>query len=77
MLQSYFDYIFVHLRKKARLRAELSPKFLSTLGRNPARTRIKNPGPLTTLLRQNTASNIYERLDLSEKLYNAIIVLVL
>ena len=30
MLPSYFDYIFVHLRQKARLRPELSPKFLST-----------------------------------------------
>ena len=31
MLPSYFDYIFVHLTQKARLRPELSPKFLSTL----------------------------------------------
>ena len=30
MLPSYFDYIFVHLRQKARLRPELSLKFLST-----------------------------------------------
>ena len=37
MLPSYFDYIFVHLRQKARLRPELSPKFLSTLGPNPTR----------------------------------------
>ena len=37
MLPSYFDYIFVHLRQKARLRPELSPKFLSTLGPNLAR----------------------------------------
>ena len=28
MLLSYFDYIFVHLRQKAPLRPELSPKFL-------------------------------------------------
>ena len=27
MLRSYFDYIFVHLRQKARLRPKLSPKF--------------------------------------------------
>ena len=27
MLPSYFDYIFMHLRQKARLRPELSPKF--------------------------------------------------
>ena len=37
MLPSYFDYIFVHLRQKARLRPELSPKSLSTLGPNPTR----------------------------------------
>ena len=36
MLPSYFDYICVHLRQKERLRPELSPKFLSTLGPNPA-----------------------------------------
>ena len=48
MLLSYFDYIFVHLRQKARLRPELNPKFLWTLGPNPAqtRTRPKNPGPI-------------------------------
>ena len=45
MLPSYFDYTFVHLRKKARLRFQLSPKFLSTLGPNPARTRPEKPGP--------------------------------
>ena len=28
VLLSYFDYIFVHLRQKARLRPELNPKFL-------------------------------------------------
>ena len=37
MLPGYFDYIFVHLRQKGRLRPELSPKFLSTLGPNPTR----------------------------------------
>ena len=37
ILPSYFDCIFVHLRLKARLRPELSPKFLSTLGLNPTR----------------------------------------
>ena len=47
MLPSYFDYSFVHLRQKARLKPELSPKFLSTLGLNPARTRTRpeKPGP--------------------------------
>ena len=37
MLPSCFDYIFVNSRQKARLRPELSPKFLSTLGPNPTR----------------------------------------
>ena len=45
MLLSCFDYIFVYLRQKARLRRELSPKSLSTLGSNPARTRPEKPGP--------------------------------
>ena len=35
MLPSYFDYNFVHLRQKARLRLELSPRFLSTLSPKP------------------------------------------
>ena len=43
--KSYFDYIFVHLRQKVRLRPELSPKFLSILGPNPARSRPEKPGP--------------------------------
>ena len=29
MLPSYFDFIFVHLRQKALLRPELSPKFVT------------------------------------------------
>ena len=37
MLPSYFDFIFVQLRQKTRLRPELSPKCLSTLGPNPTR----------------------------------------
>ena len=37
MLPSYFNCIFVHLKQKVRLRPELSPKFLSTLGPNPTR----------------------------------------
>ena len=37
MLPKYFDYIFVHLRQKLRLRPKLSPKFLSTVGPNPNR----------------------------------------
>ena len=39
MLPIYFDYVFVHLRQKARFRTELGPKFLSTLGPNPNPTR--------------------------------------
>ena len=47
ILQGYFNYIFVHLRQKARFRPEISPKILSTLGPNPARTRTRpeKPGP--------------------------------
>ena len=44
MSPNYFDFIFVHPRQKARLRPELSPKFLSTLGSNP-----KSSAQLTTL----------------------------
>ena len=42
MLPSYFDYIFVHLRQKVRLRPELSPKFLTTLGPNPTQKARPN-----------------------------------
>ena len=35
MLPSYFDYIFVHLKQKVRLRPKLTPKLLSTLGPDP------------------------------------------
>ena len=45
MLPNYFDDIFVHLRQKASLRPDLSPKFFSTLGLNTARTRPEKPGP--------------------------------
>ena len=47
MLPSYFDYIFVLLKQKVRLRPEFGPKFLSSLGPNPARTRTESrkPGP--------------------------------
>ena len=40
ILLSYFDYIFVHLRQKVRLRPELSPKFWSSLGPNPTRKAL-------------------------------------
>ena len=39
MLPNYFDYTFLHLSQKVRLKPELSPKFLSTLGLNPNPTR--------------------------------------
>ena len=45
MLPSYIDYSFVHLLQKVRLRPELSPKFWSTLGPNPARTRARPEKP--------------------------------
>ena len=35
-----FDCVFVHLRQKARLRPELSRKFLSTLGPNPTQKPV-------------------------------------
>ena len=41
MLPSYFDYLFVHLRQKARLRPELIPEFCQL----EARTRPEKPGP--------------------------------
>ena len=41
MLPSYFNYIFVHLGQKARLRPELSPKLCQLW----AQTRPENPGP--------------------------------
>ena len=43
MLSSYFNYIFVHLKRKARLRPDLSPKFLSTSGQNPNPTQKVRP----------------------------------
>ena len=54
MLPRYFDFIFVHLRQKVRLRPELSPKFFLSLGPNQARAwpetgpnpnRPEKPGP--------------------------------
>ena len=55
MLPTYFDYIFVfvQLRRKARLRPELSPKFLSTLGPNP--TRKARPNLQLCAFLRNTA----------------------
>ena len=48
ILPRYFDYFFVHLRQKVRLRPVLNPTFLSTLGPNP--TRKARPDLITTLL---------------------------
>ena len=41
MLPNYFDYSFVHLRQKH----VSGPKFLWTLGPNPAQTRPEKPDP--------------------------------
>ena len=54
MLPSYFDYICVHLRQKAHLRPELSPKFWSTLG--PTR---KSPAQLTTMHGTNKLGHFF------------------
>ena len=43
IVPSYFDYFFVHLRQKVRLRPKLSPTFWSTLGPNPNPTRKARP----------------------------------
>ena len=43
MVQIYFDDIFVHPRQKVGLRPELSPKSLSNLDPNQARTRKTRP----------------------------------
>ena len=63
MLPSYFNYIFVHLKQKARLRPKLSPKFLSTLSPNPA--------PLTTLTRCLTPKRVTnQRLSVAQLFIN-------
>ena len=46
MLPSYFDYIFVRQRKKARLRPELSPKIFVNFGPKPDQ---ESPGRFITL----------------------------
>ena len=47
MLQRYFDYIFVHLRQKVRLRPDFKPgifvNFRPEPGRNPNPTRKARP----------------------------------
>ena len=48
MLSNYFDNVFVHLKQKARLRPDLSPKFSSTSGPKPARTRTRPEKPCPT-----------------------------
>ena len=52
---SYFGYIFDHQRQKARLRPEVSPKFLSTLGPNLTR---KAPLDLQLCCHKNVQSKI-------------------
>ena len=51
MLPSHFDYIFVHVRQKTRLRPELSPKFCQLQARIRPKPDPKSPARLTTLLR--------------------------
>ena len=43
MSPSFLTIFLVHLRQKVRVRPELSPKFLSTLGPNPSQTRKARP----------------------------------
>ena len=57
MLPSYFNYVFVQLRQKARLRPELALKF-SQLS---ARTRPEKPGRFTTLGRETSLLSTVKR----------------
>ena len=54
MLPNYFDFIFVHLRQTVRLKPEISPKLLSTLGLNLARTRPEKLGSIYNSTFSNT-----------------------
>ena len=56
MLSSYFDYIFVHLRQKARLGPELSPKFCHNFRPEP---ELKSPARLTALLPRRNNNLFY------------------
>ena len=47
MVPSYFDYIFVHLRQKARHRSELCPEIFVNFRPEPS---PKSPARLTTLV---------------------------
>ena len=49
MSPSYFDYIFVHLRQKVRLKPELSPKFLSIYAQTRPELNPKSPARLANL----------------------------
>ena len=53
MLPSHFDYIFAHLRPKARLRPDLSPKISVNFRPEPD---PKSPARLTTLMYINQKS---------------------
>ena len=59
MLPSYFNFIFVYLRQKVRLRPDLSPTFLSTLGPNQP-----EPGPNPTRKARPDLQLSNERIDL-------------
>ena len=49
MLLSYFNYIFVQLRQKVRLRPELNPIFCQAWARTRPEPDLKSPARLTTL----------------------------
>ena len=68
MLPSCFDYIFVHSRQKARLRPELSPKFLSTLDPNPTRKvrpDLQLPQWHSNTISNGEISNLFEKVNYS------------
>ena len=67
MLPSYFDYILVHQRQKVLLRPELSRKFLSTLGPNPARTQ---PEKLGSIYNSATEINQVDRVNMIKDFEN-------
>ena len=77
MLPRYFDYIFVHLRQKARFRLELSPKFFSTLDVNPAQTCPESEPDPKTGPTYNFAKNLFCFSDVLQLLAVLSIVFIL
>ena len=66
MLPNYFDHIFVHLRQKARLRPESSPKYCQLWARTPP----ENPGPT-----YNSASHEPRSAERAAKSFSALILI--